>query len=63
MDDPSQYPDAEQYTTPRWVKVSAIIGLVVVVLFLVVLVVHGPHRPGQHFHGGRTQPVQQKTQP
>lgn len=63
MDDPLLFPDADQYTTPRWVKVSGIIGLVLVVLFLVVLIVHGPHRLGQHFHGGTTPPGQQGTQP
>ena len=53
MDDPSQFPEADQHITPRWVKVFGTIGLVVIALFLVVLVVHGPHRLGQHFHGGR----------
>ena len=37
MADPSQYPDSEPYTTPRWVKVFGIIALLVVLLFVVLL--------------------------
>jgi hypothetical protein len=39
--------------TPRWVKVSAVIALLVVVLFVVVLLVGGgEHGPGRHSPGG-----------
>jgi hypothetical protein len=42
---------------PRWVKVSAIIALVLVVLVLVLLLAGGNHGPGRHQsfrgHGGR----------
>ena len=36
--------------TPRWVKVSAIVALVLVVLVVVMLLVGGPgsHGPGRH---------------
>ena len=36
--------------TPRWVKVFAIVG-VVVVLLIVVMLLTG-HGPGRHMHGG-----------
>jgi hypothetical protein len=40
--------------TPRWVKVSGIIALAVLLLFVVVLVLKGPggHGPGRHSPGG-----------
>jgi hypothetical protein len=34
--------------TPRWVKVFAIVAIGVVVLFVVLLIVGGPHNPGRH---------------
>jgi hypothetical protein len=39
--------------TPRWVKVFAIIALVVVALFLILLLTGGPgrHGPGRHTGG------------
>ncbi|MDT9698387.1 hypothetical protein [Streptomyces sp. P17] len=64
MADPSQEPDTRDKTggapgrnpavgVPRWVKVSALIAVVVVLLFVVVLLVKGPgdHGPGRHFGG------------
>jgi L-asparagine transporter-like permease len=39
--------------TPRWVKVSAIIALVVVGLIVVLLIAgRGGHGPGRHVLGG-----------
>jgi hypothetical protein len=39
--------------TPRWVKVSAVIALLVLVLFVVVLLAGGgQHGPGRHSPGG-----------
>ena len=60
MADPPAHPEAEadgsSTGTPRWVKVFAVIALVVVVLFVVLLLTggHGPRRhtlsgaPGGH---------------
>jgi hypothetical protein len=39
-------PDAQG--TPQWVKVAAIIALVLVALVLVMLLVGGDHGPGRH---------------
>jgi hypothetical protein len=44
--------------TPRWVKVFAIIGVVLVLLIIVMLLTG--HGPGRHMHsalGGHTTPV------
>ena len=42
-----------QTGTPRWVKVSAIIALVLVVLVVVMLVTgRGGHGPGRHTSSG-----------
>ena len=44
-------PDQERIiSAPRWVKVFAIIALVVLVLFVILLVTGGPgrHGPGRH---------------
>jgi hypothetical protein len=45
--------DAGQGTagTPRWVKVSAIVALVVVLLLVVAMVFGGEHGPGRHLGG------------
>ena len=46
--------------TPRWVKVSAIIAAVVIVLFVLLLVIKGPggHGPRRHFSlGGQAAPT------
>jgi hypothetical protein len=37
--------------TPRWVKVSGIIGALVLALFVVLLLIGG-HGPGRHMLGG-----------
>jgi hypothetical protein len=37
---------------PRWVKVSGIIAIVLVVLFILVLLVGGGHGPGRHTSSG-----------
>jgi hypothetical protein len=43
--------------TPRWVKISGLVALVVLVLFVVVLVVGGgEHGPGRHQFGDHTVP-------
>lgn len=45
--------------TPRWVKVSAVIALLVLVLFVVVLLVGGgEHGPGRHSPGGSDTPTE-----
>ena len=60
MADPPRSPDIEPHTTPRWVKVSAIIAAVVVLLVLIVLVTRpGGHGPSRHTGGlgGRPLPA------
>ena len=57
MADPPRHPDADTGRgptagTPRWVKVSGVITIVVIVLFVLLFVVRGPHGghgPGRHF--------------
>jgi hypothetical protein len=44
----SQVPPPE---TPAWVKVSGLVALVVVSLFLVLLLIGGGHGPGRHTLG------------
>jgi hypothetical protein len=39
--------------TPRWVKVSGIIALAVLLLLIVLLVAGGNHGPGRHRSSGR----------
>ncbi|MDQ3937799.1 MAG: hypothetical protein M3253_03860 [Chloroflexota bacterium] len=54
-DDIGVDPDSGSTTgTPRWVKVSGIITLAVVVLFVVLLLAGrgGDHGPGRHSSGG-----------
>jgi hypothetical protein len=46
--------DAQTEGTPRWVKVSGIIALVLVVLVVVMLIVGRGHGPGRHTRGGDT---------
>jgi hypothetical protein len=55
MVDPPPYPERDTGTdqgptagTPRWVKVSGIIALAVVVLLLILLRAGGNHGPGRH---------------
>jgi hypothetical protein len=59
MADPPAYPDSNGDTgggpqrgsdtgTPRWVKVFGIIAAVVILLFGILLLTRGPHRPGRH---------------
>lgn len=38
--------------TPRWVKVSAIIALILVLLIVIVLLFGGDHGPGRHLGSG-----------
>ena len=48
-DDTGVGPDREAITsTPRWVKVSGIIALVLVLLFVVIMLTVGGHGPGRH---------------
>lgn len=58
MTDPPRHTDSKPHTTPRWVKVFGIIGLVVVLLFVVLFIVGGHHGPGRHMPGGDTPPAQ-----
>ncbi|GAA3495891.1 hypothetical protein GCM10019016_029920 [Streptomyces prasinosporus] len=62
MVDPSQEPDTRDKTgeasvggpsggVPRWVKVSGLVALVVVLVVVVMLLVPGNHGPGRHFGG------------
>ena len=45
--------DVRSVGTPRWVKVSGVIALVLIVLIGVVLVTgRGDHGPGRHGPGG-----------
>jgi hypothetical protein len=48
-------PNQEQTGAPRWVKVSAIAGGVVALLFVVMLV--SGHGPGRHLQGMAAMPV------
>ena len=53
MADPPHSPDSEPHATPRWVKVFGIVAAVVILLFLIVLLVRGPHRgPSRHLGSG-----------
>ena len=38
--------------TPRWVKASGVIALVLVLLFVVLLLTGGEHGPGRHTESG-----------
>jgi hypothetical protein len=58
MTDQPHHPDPKPHATPRWVKMFGIIALVVILLFIVLLLFGGPHRPGRHMHGGDATPVQ-----
>jgi hypothetical protein len=50
--------------TPRWVKVSGLVAVVVLVLFVIVLVVGGgEHGPGRHQLGDHTGPPPRITHP
>lgn len=63
--DPPPYPDSKGDTdrdtsTPRWVKVFGIIGLILVLLFVILLLTGRDHGPGRHASfsdtGGTTPP-------
>jgi uncharacterized cupredoxin-like copper-binding protein len=51
MADPPRHPDSKPYTTPRWVKVMAIIAIVAIALGILLLTAGG-HGPGRHSGGG-----------
>jgi hypothetical protein len=71
MADPPSAPDSGDDTgagrdgdsiagTPRWVKIFGIVALVVLALFVVLLLIGGPHNPGRHMggsNGGYTAPA------
>ena len=48
---------------PRWAKVFAIIAAVVVVLFLILALTGGDHRPGRHLNGAQARPPGDHTIP
>lgn len=56
--------EAKPPTVPRWVKISGLIALAVILLVVVVMALaggeHGPgrHSPGGANPGGRTAPAQ-----
>jgi len=59
MADRPPYPDSDGDTrTPRWVKVFAIIALVLVLLVVIMMFIgDGDHGPGRHRRsGGQTPP-------
>ncbi len=58
MTDPPRHPGSKPHTTPRWVMVFGIIGIVVVLLFVVLHLAGGPHGPGRHMPGGDAPPAQ-----
>ena len=52
--DAGALPDRRWPPTPRWVKVFAAVGLVVLVLLVLLLLVeHGGHGPRQHLGAGQ----------
>lgn len=59
MADHLPYPDLKPHTTPRWVKVFGIIGVVMLLLFVILHIIQGQHRFGPHIHGGDTSAGQQ----
>lgn len=54
---PTKPPTPTKPPAPRWAKVFGTIAAVIILLFLVMLIARGPHRPGMH--GGHA-PVQQQ---
>lgn len=46
--------DESTTSTPRWVKVFGIIGILVVLLVVIALLIGGGHGPGRHTSGGDT---------
>lgn len=45
-------PDRHDAGTPRWVKVSGIVGVVMVLLFIIMMLIGGgSHGPGRHTGG------------
>ncbi len=66
-DDSGVRPTADRPpSTPRWVKVFGIIGIVVTLLVVILLVTGrgspGGHGPGQHTGEGDTPPIEQAVQ-
>jgi len=55
VDEPRQRPDPglddRPPGMPRWVKVMAIVAVVVAVLVVVALLIGGEHSPARHFSG------------
>jgi hypothetical protein len=58
MAEPPAYPG-----TPRWVKISALVAGIAVLLIAVVLLtgIGGPHGPGRHLPGGAEPPLSDGT--
>lgn len=70
MNEPQQFPEpngkigddtrvrSHSTPTPRWVKVSGIIAIVLVMLVVIVMFIGGDHGPGRHMRSNE-QRVQQ----
>jgi hypothetical protein len=52
---PDMPPNRDSNRTPRWAKVFGIVALVVVVVFVILLVIRGPHTPARHFGSQMTE--------
>lgn len=39
-------------STPRWVKVSGIIAIAIILLIIIKIFIGGDHGPGRHISGG-----------
>lgn len=55
MADAPRSPDSRPHTRPRWVKVSIIVGILVLLVVILALtgVLGGQHGPGRHLPGAR----------
>jgi hypothetical protein len=51
IDPPSDSASDEKSGTPRWVKVSGLVALAVILLLVIALLSGGGHGPGRHMEG------------